>query len=244
MLSWILPAAAKHAKVRVEPSPFRLMPANVSRVLIDCLSIILIDLLLAGDNALVIALAVRALPPPQRRIGTIFGAAAAVVLRVLITIAAARLLNVELIKLLGGAFIIWIAVKVLVDASAPAGKPAAPMHLVRAIWFIAVADVTMSLDNVLAVAGASHGSIPMIILGLALSIPFVMFSSNLIVLLMDRYPWTLYLGAAILGKVGGEMMATDPLVTRYLHPSQTVLYQVEGLAIVGILVAGRMASRK
>jgi YjbE family integral membrane protein len=220
------------------------MPVSVPRVLIDCLSIILIDLLLAGDNAFVIALAARSLPPRQRRIGIIFGAAAAVVLRVLITIAAARLLNVELIKLVGGAFIIWIAVKVLVDASGPAGEPAATMHLLRAIWFIAVADVTMSLDNVLAVAGASHGSIPLIILGLALSIPFVMFSSNLIVLLMDRYSWTLYLGAAILGKVGGEMMATDPLVTRYLHPSQTVLYEIEGLAIIGILVAGKMASRR
>ncbi len=219
------------------------MPAFVPRPLIDCLSIILIDLLLAGDNALVIALAARSLPPRQRRMGIIFGAASAVVLRGLITVAAAKLLNVELIKLVGGAFIIWIAVKVLADASRPAGAPAAPMHVLRAIWFIAVADITMSLDNVLAVAGASHGSIPLIILGLGLSIPLVMFSSNLIVLLMDRYPWTLYLGAAILGKVGGEMMVTDPLVTRYLHPSQTVLYAVEVLAIAGILVAGKMASK-
>jgi YjbE family integral membrane protein len=219
------------------------MPAIVPRVLIDSLSIILIDLLLAGDNALVIALAARSLPPRQRRMGVIFGAATAVVLRVLITVAAAKLLNVELIKLVGGAFIIWIAVKVLADASRPAGEPAAPMHVLRAIWFIAVADITMSLDNVLAVAGASHDSIPLIILGLGLSIPFVMFSSNLIVLLMDRYPWTLYLGAAILGKVGGEMMVTDPLVTRYLHPSQTVLYAVEALAIAGILVAGKMAPK-
>jgi len=220
------------------------MPAIVPRVLIDCLSIILIDLLLAGDNALVIALAARSLPPRQRQMGIMFGAVTAVVLRVLITIAAAQLLNVELIKLAGGAFVIWIAVKVLVDASQPAGAPAAPMHLLRAIWFIALADITMSLDNVLAVAGASHGSIPLIILGLGLSIPFVMFSSNLIVLLMDRYPWTLYLGAAILGKVGGEMMTTDPFVIRHLHPSQTVLYAVEGLAIAAILVAGRIASRK
>jgi YjbE family integral membrane protein len=219
------------------------MPAIVPRVLIDCLSIILIDLLLAGDNALVIALAARSLPPRQRQLGILFGAATAVVLRVLLTIAAAQLLNVELIKLVGGAFVIWIAVKVLVDASQPPGAPAAPMHLLRAIWFIALADITMSLDNVLAVAGASHGSIPLIILGLGLSIPFVMFSSNLIVLLMDRYPWTLYLGAAILGKVGGEMMVTDPFVIRHLHPSQTALYAVEGLAIIGILAAGRIASR-
>lgn len=212
--------------------------------MVDTLSIILIDLLLAGDNALVIAMAARSLPPPQRRLGILFGAAAAVVLRVLLTIAAAQLLNVQVIKLVGGAFIIWIAVKVLADASQPPEKSAVPLSLLRAIWFIAVADITMSLDNVLAVAGASHGSIELIILGLGLSIPFVMFSSNLIVLLMDRYPWTLYLGAAILGKVGGEMMVTDPLVTRALHPSQTVHYVVEGLAIVGILVVGRMRAAK
>jgi YjbE family integral membrane protein len=220
------------------------MPPIVSRLLIDCLSIIVIDLLLASDNALVIALAARSLPPRQRRMGIIFGAATAVVLRVLITIAAAQLLNVQLIKLAGGAFVVWIAVKVLADASQPEGEPAAPMPLLRAIWFIAIADITMSLDNVLAVAGASHGNIPLIILGLGLSIPFVMFSSNLIVLLMDRYPWTVYLGAAILGKVGGEMMATDPLVTRYLHPTQTAVYAVEGLAVIGILVAGRMRTRR
>ena len=216
------------------------MPAIFPRLMIDCLSIILIDLLLAGDNALVIALAARSLPPRQRRLGIVFGAATAVVLRVLITIAAAQLLNIELIKLVGGAFILWIAVKVLADASGPEGEPAAPMHLLRAIWFIAIADITMSLDNVLAVAGASHGSIPLIILGLGLSIPFVMFSSNLIVLLMDRYAWTLYLGAAILGKVGGEMMATDPLVTRYLHLPHMAVYAAEGLAIIGVLAAGKM----
>lgn len=217
------------------------MPAgSLPHLLLDCLSIILIDLLLAGDNALVIALAARSLPPRQRRLGIVFGAATAVVLRVALTIAAAQLLNVEWIKLVGGAFVIWIAVKVLSDAAAPEATTAAPGKLIRAIWYIAMADITMSTDNVLAIAGASHGSILLIVLGLGLSIPFVMFSSTLIVMLMDRYPWTLYLGAAILGKVGGEMMVTDRVVVRTLHPSQTVLYVVEALAIMGILIAGRM----
>jgi YjbE family integral membrane protein len=217
------------------------MPAgSLPHFLLDCLSIILIDLLLAGDNALVIALAARSLPPPQRRLGIVFGAATAVVLRVAITIAAAQLLNVEWIKLIGGAFVIWIAVKVLGDASAPEATTAAPGKLLRAIWYIAMADITMSTDNVLAIAGASHGSILLIVLGLGLSIPFVMFSSTLIVILMDRYPWTLYLGAAILGKVGGEMMVTDRMVVRTLHPSQTVLYVMEVVAIAGILIAGKI----
>jgi YjbE family integral membrane protein len=215
---------------------------SLPHLFLDCLSIILIDLLLAGDNALVIALAARSLPPRQRQLGILFGAGTAVVLRVALTIAAAQLLNVEWIKLVGGAFVIWIAVKVLADASSPDVTPAKPGKLFRAIWYIAMADITMSTDNVLAIAGASKGSIPLIILGLGLSIPFIMFSSNLIVLLMDRYPWTLYLGAAILGKVGGEMMMTDRVVVRTLHPSQTAMYVVEAVAIIAILILGRIRS--
>lgn len=221
------------------------MPVSpVSHFAIDCLSIVLIDLLLAGDNALVIAMAVRGLPPRQRRAGIIFGAASAVLLRVILTIVATELLGVPWIKLLGGAFVIWIAVKVLADAASTVSESSAPRHFLRAIWFIVVADITMSADNVLAVAGASRGSVPLIVLGLGLSIPFVMFSSNLLVVLMDRYPWTLYLGAAILGKVGGEMMITDPFVVRTLHPSQTVSYAAEALAMAGVLVAGRILTER
>jgi len=219
------------------------MPSgSLPHLLLDCLSIILIDLLLAGDNALVIALAARSLPPRQRQLGILFGAGTAVLLRVALTIAAAQLLNVEWIKLVGGAFVIWIAVKVLADASSPEATAAAPGKLFRAIWYIAMADITMSTDNVLAIAGASRGSVPLIILGLGLSIPLVMFSSNLIVRLMDRYPWTLYLGAAILGKVGGEMMMTDRVVVRTLHPAQIDTYVVEAVAIIGILILGRIRS--
>jgi YjbE family integral membrane protein len=218
------------------------MPASFPRFLIDCLSIVLIDLLLAGDNALVIALAVRTLPPRQRRIGIVFGAGAAIALRVVITVVAAEVLGIEWIKLLGGAFVIWIAVRVLMDAASPPAESTAPGHFLRAIWFIVVADITMSADNVLAVAGASRGSAPLIVLGLGLSIPFVMVSSNLIVRLMDRYPWSLYLGAAILGKVGGEMMITDPFVQRTLHLSTIWLYAGEAAATIGILVAGRILS--
>ena len=221
------------------------MPVGtVPRILIDYLSIILIDLLLAGDNALVIAMAVRTLPERQRRIAITFGAAVAVVLRVIITIAAARLLGVELIKLVGGAFVLWIAVRVLADASAPPVKVPARGRFLQAIWFIAFADITMSIDNVLAIAGAAKGNVPLIIFGLCVSIPFVVFSSNLIAVLMDRYPVILYLGAAILGKVGGEMVLTDPFITQKLHPSVTLTYALEGVAIAGILIAGRLLSEQ
>jgi YjbE family integral membrane protein len=213
-------------------------------LLLDYFSVILIDILLAGDNALVIAMTVRVLSPKQRRIAVVFGGAAAVALRVIITIAAARLLGIEFLKLAGGAFVIWIAVKVFADASS--ATPTAPKRgdFLRVIWLIVVADITMSIDNVLAVAGAAKGSVPLIIFGLGLSIPFVVFSSNLIAVLMDRYPAIVYLGAAILGKVGGEMMATDPFVTRTLHPSTSVIYGIQGLVIVGVLLAGRLLSAR
>jgi YjbE family integral membrane protein len=221
------------------------MPAGtVSRLLIDGLTIILIDLLLAGDNALVIAMAVRALPQRQRRLASTFGAAAAIALRVVLTIAAARLLGIEFIKLLGGAFIIWLAVKVLADASSEPAAAPPRRQLLKAIWFIVVADITMSTDNVLAVAGAARGDVPLIMFGLCVSIPFVVFSSNLIATLMDRYPMIVYLGAAVLGKVGAEMMCTDPYVIRTMHAPAGFTYGVEGLAIFGILAAGRFLSER
>jgi YjbE family integral membrane protein len=216
---------------------------HISRLVFDCLSIILIDLLLAGDNALVIAMAVRPLPKRERRIGTIFGAAAAVVLRIAITIVAAQILTVEFIKLVGGLLVIWIAVKVIRDAADPPPEGAAPKHFLQAIWFIVAADITMSTDNVLAIAGASRGSIPLIVFGLGLSIPVVVFSSNLIAVLMDRYPFTVWVGAAILGRVGGEMIATDPFVQRLWHPSPAVVYAVE-VAAVAVIAAMAWALRR
>lgn len=215
-----------------------------SRLLIDCLSIVLIDLLLAGDNALIIAMAVRSLPPRQRRIGILAGAGAAVALRIGATVAAAQLLNIELLKLVGGALVIWIGVKVLADAAASATEAEAPRRLLRAIWYIVFADITMSIDNVLAVAGAARGNPWLIVFGLALSIPFVVFSSNLLSVLMDRYPFVMYIGAAILGKVGAEMMLTDPFVVRTYHPPEGFVYAAEAIAIAAILVIGRaLASR-
>jgi YjbE family integral membrane protein len=221
------------------------MPAgSISRLLIDGLSIILIDLLLAGDNALVIAMAVRGLPPKQRRVAIGFGSAAAVALRVAITIVAARLLGIEFIKLVGGAFVLWIAVQVLADAGRPPEAEPVPGHLLKAVWFIVFADITMSIDNVLAVAGAARGSIPLIVFGLAVSIPFVVFSSNLIVSMMDRYAAVVYIGAGILGKVGAEMMATDPFVARTLRPTAAVTYIAEGVAIGLVLIVGRLLCQK
>jgi len=207
--------------------------------LLSALSIVLIDLLLAGDNALVIAMAVRSLPRRERRIGIVGGAAAAVLLRIGLTMVAARLLEIEFVKLAGGLFILWIAYKVLVDASTPPDAAPAPSRFWQAIWYIVVADLTMSVDNILAIAGASGGNFWLIAFGLALSIPFVVFSSHLLSSLMDRYPAGIYLGAGLLGKVGGEMVLTDPFIARTLDPSTTLRYAVEGALVIILIAVGR-----
>ena len=216
----------------------------ISHLILRILTIVWIDLLLAGDNALVIAMAVRSLPARQRRIGSGFGAAAAVVLRVGLTFVAAQILNVQYLKLAGGLFVLWIAVKVLVDASAPPESEIKPRQLLQAIWYIVFADLTMSTDNVLAVAGASGGSFELILFGLALSIPFVIFSANLLAELMNRYPILIYLGAGVLGRVAGEMILTDRFTDRLLHPSDMARYIVEGVLVVAVMAAGKLLSRK
>jgi YjbE family integral membrane protein len=216
---------------------------NAGQLLFSVFSIVLIDLLLAGDNALVIAMAVRSLPQRQRRAALVFGAAGAVALRVALTALAARLLHIRYVQIAGGLLILWIALKVLVDASDPPDAAPAPRRMVQAIWYIVVADLTMSLDNILAIAGASGGHIGLIVFGLCLSIPFVIFAANLLASLMDRYPFLIYVGAAILGEVGGKMIMTDPFTVAWLHPSPWAQYGVEGGLAIAVVVAGRMIAK-
>jgi YjbE family integral membrane protein len=212
--------------------------------LLGGLKIVLIDLLLAGDNALVIALAVRSLPKRERRIGIIGGAGAAIVLRVALTTMAARLLTTPYLQLAGGLLILWIALKVLVDASTPPDSAPQPMRFWQAIWYIVVADITMSTDNVLAIAGASKGNFWLIAFGLALSIPFVVLSSNLLSKLMDRFPALIYLGAGILGQVAGEMILTDAIVVRTWHPGNVFRYAVEAALVVAVVAIGRLVTAR
>jgi len=212
--------------------------------LASAFSIVLIDLLLAGDNALVIAMAVRALPARERRIGIVCGAAMAVILRVALTTVAARLLGLPYLQAAGGALVLWIAFKVLVDASDPPDCAPSPTKLLRAVWVIVVADLTMSVDNILAIAGASHGHVGLILFGLGLSIPFVIFSSNLLASLMNKYPVLIYLGAGILGKVAGDMMLQDHFVASALRPSDGVRYLADALLVAVLLLAGHRFGRK
>ena len=214
------------------------MPAEVT-FLISGLSIVLIDLLLAGDNALIIALAVRALSARERRLGIACGAVLAVLLRVALTAVAARLLTLPYIELAGGLLVLWIALKVLVDASDPPDAAPSPRRFWQAIAYIVFADLTMSVDNILAIAGASHGNIWLIVFGLCLSIPFVVWSSNLLSKMMDRYPWLIYLGAAILAKVAGDMVLADPIVMGIVHIGNAERYVIDVLLIAGVLLTGR-----
>lgn len=204
------------------------------------LSIVIIDLILAGDNAVVIAMAVRSLPKEQRKKGILFGAGAAVVLRVVLTFFVSQLLQINYLKLIGGSLILWIAIKLFIEGAPEDSGDRQATSIAQAIKIIVIADITMALDNMLAVAGASHGNFFLLLFGLGLSIPFVVFTSNLLSMLMDKYPVIVFIGAAILGKVGGEMLITDPVVMRWLEPSKPVQYAVEVLFAAGVIVVGKL----
>jgi len=211
---------------------------------LDALSIVLIDLILGGDNAVVIALAVRGLPPRDRTRGVAVGAGAAVVLRVAVTFFAARLLQLPLLQLAAGVLILWIAVTLFSGAKhgPRAGKE---LHSFwKAIAYIVVADITMSTDNVLAIAAASHGSLALLIFGLGLSIPFVVFTSTLLSHLMDRFPLIVYAGAAVLGRVGAEMILTDALVAQAWRPDPLTRYLWEAGVALAVVAAGWLMARR
>jgi YjbE family integral membrane protein len=212
--------------------------------LLSVMSIVLIDLVLAGDNAVVIAMAVKNLPAKRRRWGIILGAGGAVFIRVICTFLVAKLLTLEFIKLVGGAVIIWIAIKLLTEGAREECQDRDCGSLWQALWVIVVADMSMGIDNMLAVGAASHGNMFLLLFGLLLSIPFVVFMSSLLSTLMDKYPIILWAGAAILGKVGGEMMITDPWVYSLLSPSKWMVYSVMAFFVVFVCVLSKLTLNK
>ncbi|KAA0074637.1 TerC family protein [Tardiphaga sp. P9-11] len=179
--------------------------------------IIWINVLLSGDNALVIALACRGLEPKQRMWGMILGAAAAVILRIIFTGIVATLMELPYLKLVGGLALIVIAAKLLVPEQEEEDGVKAASHLWAAVQIVVVADIVMSLDNVIAVAAAANGSVPLLILGLAISVPLIVAGAALIMALLTRLPVLVWLGAALLGWVAGEVIATDPAILPLLH---------------------------
>lgn len=188
------------------------------------LQIIVIDILLSGDNAVVIALAVRSLPESQRRKGIIFGTGAAILLRVIFAAFVVYLLEVPFLKLIGGGLLLWIAVKLLVPEHHEGDSDvAAAQNVWQAIRTIVIADAVMSLDNVVAIAAAAHGSLLLLILGLLISIPLIIYGSTLILGLVDRYPIIVQAGAALLGWIAGHIMLSDPVVVKYAGVAPTWL---------------------
>ena len=209
----------------------------------DLLNIIVINLVLSGDNAILLAMAIRWLPPDLRKKGFVFGAGAAVALRIVLTFIIAQVLAIPCIKLAGGMALLWIAVKLFVQGF-PGGEEKEAATLLQAIRIMLIADLTMSLDNVIAVAGVSQGNILLLLLGLGTSIPFVIFTSGLLSMLMDRYPLIIYVGAAILGRLGAEMIVTDPVLAPYINLPACARYGFEALCAAGVIVAGRISLKR
>jgi YjbE family integral membrane protein len=172
-----------------------------------------LNLLLSGDNAVVIALAVRALPRRERLLGQVWGTVGAVVLRLLFVGIVSVLLRIPFLRLVGGALLLWIAVKLVQPADNEEGGARHGTSFWEAVWIIIVADITMSLDNVLAIAGAARGDMLLVGIGIASSLPFVVWGSGVLARLMNRHVWIIWLGGGILGYVAAEMILEDPAVT-------------------------------
>lgn len=212
--------------------------------------IILIDILLGGDNAVVIALACRQLPPHLRTKGILWGTAGAIVLRVILIAFALTLLQVPFLKLVGGALLVWIGVKLLVPEDEDEhGNIKASDKLWGAVKTVIVADLVMSIDNVIAIAGAAqgageHAQLPLVIFGLIVSIPIIVWGSQLVLKLMDRFPMIITLGGMLLGWIAGTMAHTDPAVVAYLPQDKVWHY---GLGVAGallVLLLGRVLQKR
>jgi YjbE family integral membrane protein len=184
------------------------------------LSIVIIDLTLAGDNALVIALAVRTLPPRQQLWGRIWGTGGAIILRLLFIAIATWLLAIPYLQVLGGVLLVWIALKLVrQNGGGGEGHVRAGTSLREAVWVVIVADAAMSLDNVLAVAAAADGHLALVVIGIGLSLPLVVWGSGLLAWLMNRFAWIIWAGGGILGYVAADMMLRDQALERVVAAS-------------------------
>ena len=193
---------------------------------VGLLKIIGVYIILSGDNAVVIALAARSLPARQQKQAIIWGAGAAIVLRIVLTLFAVALLSLPWLKLVGSLLLFWIGIKLLIPEDEDPNIKAHD-HLMSAIRTILIADLVMSLDNVIAVAAAAGGSVTLLVLGLAISIPLVIFGATLLVTLMDRFPVIITIGAGLIGWVAGEMLVADGALKSWLEPLG-VVYNKDG----------------
>jgi YjbE family integral membrane protein len=216
---------------------------------IGLVKIVWINIILSGDNAVVIALAARSLPPHQQRKAVFWGSGAAVVLRVALTVVAAWLLGLPFLQIVGGCLLLWIGVQLLSGEDDGEGEAKEHGSLMAAVRTILIADLIMSLDNVIAVAavaaaaGTAHNNV-LLILGLAISIPLVIFGSTLMIKLMERFPIIVTLGAALIGWVGGETITNDLLFRDFVAANPWVHYAAAVLGAAFVVLVGKWMQKR
>ncbi len=207
-------------------------------------AIVLIDIVLAGDNAIVIALAARSLPPQLRRRAIVWGTVGAVAVRSAMTVAVVWLLQIPGLMLAGGLGLVWIAYKLLVPAGEGDEHGPAAATFWGAMKTIVVADALMGVDNVLGVAGAAHGRFDLVIIGLLVSIPIVVWGSSIVLKLVDRFPAIIYIGAGVLAFTAAKMIVEEPLLDRVFDPHVAARFGLYALSVVGVLAAGWWVARR
>lgn len=206
--------------------------------------IIGINIILSGDNAVVIALAARSLPPAQQKKAILFGSMAAIIMRVVLTVVAVEMLTLPYLKIVGSMLLLWIGIQLLLPEDDNDEDAHSVGNLMGAIRTILVADLVMSLDNVLGVAAAAKGNMPLLIIGLAVSIPLIIFGSTVILKLMDRFPVIVTIGAALLGYVAGEMLISDPALVHWIESQAGMLHQVAPVAgAILVVLIGKVVGR-
>ena len=210
---------------------------------IGLMKIIWINIILSGDNAVVIALAARSLPPHQQKKAILFGSGAAVVLRIVLTIVAVQLLALSYLQIIGGLLLLWIGVQLLSENDEEEEGEVKQASLTAAIRTILIADIVMSLDNVIAVAAAAKGSTTLLIIGLAISIPLVIFGSTLMIKLMERFPIIVTLGAALIGWVGGETIVSDVALQSVVENNHWMHTVFPALGAAVVLAIGKLSNR-
>jgi YjbE family integral membrane protein len=206
--------------------------------LLKLVQIIWINIILSGDNAVVIAMACRGLPQDKQRTGMVLGAFVAVALRIVFTLVVATLLSTPFLKILGGCLLLWIAVKLVLGEDDHGGEVKETDRLWHAVRTVAIADAVMSLDNVLAIAAVAKDSTPLLMIGLAISIPLIIAGAALIMALLSRFPILVWAGAALLGWVAGEMLVSDPWLVRTLGEGFVHKAELPVAALCAALVVG------
>ena len=204
---------------------------------VAALEIIVINILLSGDNAVVIALACRNLPKAQRKLGILWGVVGAVVLRIILTFFAVQLLLLPFVQLVGAALLVWIGIKLVAEDEGDGPEVAASDRLISAIKTVIIADLVMSLDNVIGVAAAAKGSLALLVFGLVVSIPLVVVGAQLIMKLIERLPWLVIAGGGLLGYIAGEIAAADTAVKPWIDEHAPSLHYIAPAAGVLIVVA-------